>query len=303
MRRRGDMHSVSNVGNASWGRQFGIKVGLILLACLFCFLKQGYSQENTGQGPANVQNTNNSPDEDLLKATQNPVADLISVPIQNITNFGIGPYHRTDNTVSFQPVIPLTLSNDWMLVSRIIQPVSWQPYPERASGGQFGLGDMNPTFFLSPRNPGNLIWGAGPAMVIPTATNRILGLGEFCMGPSAVVLAQPGNWTIGALVSNVWSVAGVDGSRPSVNRMSLQYFVSYILKDDWYLSSSPTLSADWTASRGNQWLVPVGGGIGKLVLFGTKPVDFFAGFYGNVVKPDGGPSWQMLLQMTLLFPK
>ena len=174
-RRGHTINSESDSRKVRRGRQFGIKVGLILLACLFCFLEQGYSQENTGQGPANVQNTNNSPDEDLLKATQSPVADLISVPIQNITNFGIGPYHRTDNTVSFQPVIPLTLSNDWMLVSRIIQPVSWQPYPERASGGQFGLGDMNPTFFLAPKNPGNIIWGAGPAMVIPTATNRILG--------------------------------------------------------------------------------------------------------------------------------
>lgn len=285
------------------GWRFGIKVGLILLVCLFCFIRQGYSQENISQGSADVQKTQDTQSEkDLLKATQNPVADLISVPIQNVTNFGIGPYHRIDNTVSLQPVIPLTLSDDWMFITRIIQPISWQPYADRESGGQFGLGDMNPTFFLSPRNPGNLIWGVGPAMVIPTATGGILGSGKFSLGPSAVVLAQPGNWTVGALASNVWSAVGSE-NRPSVNRMSLQYFVSYNLKDDWYLTTAPIIAADWRASGGDRWLVPVGGGIGKLVLFGTRPVDFSVSFYNNVVKPDGGPSWQMNLQMTLLFPK
>jgi hypothetical protein len=241
-------------------------------------------------------------DEDLLKATQNPVADLISIPIQNITNFRVGPYNRTDNTVSFQPVIPMKLSEEWLLVTRIIQPVSWQPYPDHESGGQFGLGDMNPTFFLAPKNPGNVIWGAGPAMVIPTATGNILGSGKLSLGPSAVVLAQPGNWTVGALVSNVWSIAGKN-SRPTVNRMSLQYFISYILKDDWYVSSAPILALDWRAKGGDQWLVPVGGGFGKLVTIGSSPVDFSASCYGNVVKPTGAPSWQLNLQVTLLFPK
>lgn len=284
-------------------RHIGMKVGLLLLACLLCFIKPGYTQEiKSPEQPAQAQSTQVRPDNDLLKAAKNPVSDLISVPIENTTNFRIGPYNRTDNIVSLQPVIPMGLSEDWLLVTRIIQPISWQPYADRESGGQFGLGDMNPTFFLAPRKAGNLIWGAGPAMVIPTATDSILGSGKFSLGPSVVVLAQPGNWTFGALASNIWSVAG-SRSRPSVNRMSLQYFITYSLKDDWYLSTAPTVVADWSASKDDRWLVPVGGGIGKLITVGGSPIDLAASVYANVVKPSGGPSWQLNFTVTLLFPK
>ena len=281
---------------------FRIKIVLFVFVCLFCMIRQGYSQEGSAPEPVHAQNMKAFSDEDLLKATQNPVADLISIPIQNITNFRIGPHNHTDNAVSFQPVIPVALSDEWLLVSRIILPVAWQPYPDHESGGQFGLGDLNPTVFLAPKNPGSLIWGIGPAMVIPTATGNILGSGKLCLGPSVVVLAQPGNWTVGALVSNVWSVAGLN-YRPTVNKMSLQYFISYNLKDDWYVTSSPILAADWRAKSGDQWLVPFGGGFGKLVTIGSRPVDFMASGYANVVKPSGGPSWQLNLQVTLLFPK
>jgi len=261
----------------------GIRWGLIFFLCLLCPVNWIYALENAGmKAPA----TKTSVDHDLLKATKNPVADLISVPIENITNFNNGLYNRMDNTLSLQPVIPAALSENWLLITRIIQPITWQPYTDRESGGQFGLGDMNPTFFLAPRKPGDLIWGVGPAMVIPTATDSILGQGKISLGPSAVVLSQPGNWTIGALASSIWSVAGSE-SRPSVSRTSLQYFISYSLKDDWYLISAPTMVADWRAYQDDRWLIPVGGGIGKLIVLGESPIDLAASIYANVVKPSG----------------
>ena len=175
-----------------------------------------------------------APDEEsqaeaLQKATQNPVASLISVPLQNNTNFGYGPYNRDQDVLNIQPVMPTHLGKNWMLISRIIQPIVWQPYPNQNAGGEYGLGDMNPTFFLSPAEPGKVIWGAGPAFVIPTATNTILGQGQFSIGPSFVALWQPDHWTIGALVNNVWSVAGESGRAP-VNQMLLQYFINYNMK-------------------------------------------------------------------------
>ena len=194
---------------------------------------QACSQAPADNSTALTQAATAESEQDLLKAAQNPVADLISVPIQNNVNPGINPYGRVQNVVSLQPVIPLNLSDSWLLVTRIIQPIVWQPYPDQKTGGVFGLGDMNPSFFLVPRNPGALIWGAGPAVVIPTATSNILGQGKLSLGPSAVVLAQPGAWTVGALVSNVWSVAG-SGGRPPVNRMALQYFLAYNLPHEWY---------------------------------------------------------------------
>jgi hypothetical protein len=238
----------------------------------------------------------------LQKATQNPVANLISVPIQNNDNFGIGPYNRIQNVLNIQPVIPAHISKDWMLISRIIQPIVWQPYPAATTGGEFGLGDMNPTFFLSPAKPGKVIWGAGPAFVIPTATNDVLGQGKLSIGPSFVALAQPGHWTIGGLVNNVWSVAG-SGGRSAVNQMLFQYFLNYNMKKGYYVTVSPIITADWKASSGNTWTTPVGGGLGRIMKLGFQPVNLTAQFYGNAVHPVGGSPWTMRLQIALLYPK
>jgi hypothetical protein len=238
----------------------------------------------------------------LQKATQNPVANLISVPIQNNDNFGIGTYNRTQNVLNIQPVIPAHLSKKWMVISRIIQPIVWQPYPTGTTGGEFGFGDMNPTFFLSPAKPGKVIWGAGPAFVIPTATNDILGQGKLSMGPSFVALAQPGHWTIGGLVNNVWSVAG-SGGRKDVNQMLFQYFLNYNLKKGYYVTVSPIITADWEANSGNTWTVPVGGGLGRIMKLGFQPVNITAQFYGNAAYPTGGSTWTMRLQLALLYPR
>ena len=189
--------------------------------------------------------------ENLQKATQNPVASLISVPVQNNNNFGIGPFNRTQDVLNIQPVIPLKASEKWNLIIRWIVPIIGQPAPGTTNleslgieentpafllgqgiqnnAGVFGFGDMNPTFFLSPAKAGKLIWGAGPAFVLPTATSKFLGQGKLSIGPSFVALVQPGHWTIGALVNNVWSVAG-PSDRSAVNQMLVQYFINYNLK-------------------------------------------------------------------------
>ena len=250
----------------------------------------------------------------LAKATQNPVASLISVPFQNNSNFGVGPYNRTQDVLNIQPVIPARISEHWMLISRIIQPIVWQPTPSANSGGEYGIGDMNPTFFLSPAKPGKLIWGAGPAIVIPTATSASLGQGKLSFGPSVVALTQPGPWTIGALVNNVFSVAG-SPHRPYVNQMLLQYFINYNMKKGWYLTSAPIITANWRSkgsgeaadgndtTGGSVWTVPVGGGAGRIMKLGFQPVNISASFYGNAVHPPGASSWGMRLQIALLYPK
>lgn len=260
----------------------------------------------------------------LQKAAQNPVASLISVPLQNNSNFGIGPFDRNQNILNIQPVIPVKVTDNWNMIIRWITPVIWQPAPGTANlevfgieentpaylaaqdvqktAGVFGFGDMNPTFFFSPAKPHKLIWGVGPMFVAPTATSKVLGQGKFSMGPSFVALAQPGHWTLGALINNAWSVAG-SGSRPDVNQMLLQYFINYNLKKGWYLAMQPIVTANWKASDGNVWTVPVGGGIGRIMKLGFQPVNISAQFYGNAVHPVSGSPWSMRLQMAFLFPK
>ncbi len=243
--------------------------------------------------------------EALQKATQNPVASLISVPVQNNTNFGVNPGYRNQDVLNIQPVIPIGISKDWNLLVRWIAPIVYQPVPNAPGTpetGEYGLGDMVPTFFISPKKPGKLIWGVGPVFQLPTATNTFLGQGKMGIGPSVVVLTQPGHWTLGALVNNVWSVAG-DGSRPDVNQFLLQYFINYNLKKGWFITWQPTLTANWEAASGNQWTVPFGGGIGRIMKLGNQPVSLTGQFYGNAVHPANAPAWTMRLQIAFLFPK
>jgi hypothetical protein len=249
----------------------------------------------------------------LAKATQNPVASLISVPLQNNSNFGIGPYNRTGDIFNIQPVIPMKLSDKVMLITRIIQPLVWQPYPSQPTGGQAGIGDMNPTFFLSPAKAGKLIYGAGPAFILPTATSTQTGQGKLSLGPSVVALMQPGHWTVGALVNNVFSVAG-SSHRPDVNQMLLQYFVNYNLNKGYYLTSGPIVTANWKstgsvdAATGNDvpggtWTVPFGGGVGQIRRLGFQPINWTVQFYGNAVHPPGASPWSFKFQIALLYPK
>lgn len=242
---------------------------------------------------------------DLAKATQNPVASLISVPIANVTDFNIGPFARDRSTViQAQPVIPFSLGKNWNLITRTIGAFVYQPDISRPHQGTFGLNDINPSFFLSPAAPGKLIWGAGPTFLIPTASDDVLGTGKFSIGPAIVALVQPGKWTFGILINNLWSVAGPHG-RPNVNSMTLQYFVNYNLKKGYYITIQPTISANWDAPSGNVWLVPFGGGVGRVMRLGFQPLNVSVQAYGNVKRPDNYPSptWQLKFQIAFLYPK
>ncbi len=240
---------------------------------------------------------------ELTKAAQNPIADLISVPFQNNTNFGMGPHDRTQNILNIQPVIPFNFG-EWNLITRTIAPLINQPDTTQSSGSTFGLGDINTTLFLSPAAPGKLMWGLGPIISFPTATDEKLGSEKWGIGPSVVVLAMPGQWVMGCLVNNVWSFAG-DSNRDNVNQMTLQYFINYNFKAGWYLSSAPIITANWEADSDDQWLVPFGMGAGKIVKIGKLPLNISLSGYYNAIHPDNVPyaDWTLRFQVQFLFPK
>ncbi|MGA6988174.1 MAG: neuromedin U [Terriglobales bacterium] len=262
------------------------------------------TQVATEATPAAATNT-----DALRNAAQNPVANLISVPVQENWNFGIGPADRTQNILNIQPVIPLSVGKNWNLITRWIMPIVYQPLPippdpAVQQTGVYGLGDLNPTFFLSPKKS-KVIWGVGPTFVFPTATNTTyLGQGKLSLGPSVVALVQPPHFTIGFLANNYWSVAGHSNlDKPAVNQFLLQWFVNYNMKKGWYLTSGPIITANWRATSNNVWNVPFGGGVGRIMKLGFQPVNITAQFYGNAVHPPGASPWNMKLQIALLFPK
>jgi hypothetical protein len=247
---------------------------------------------------------------DLAKAAQNPVAAMISLPFQNNTLFGVGPDDDVANVLNIQPVIPFTIG-DWNLINRTIVPVIYLPdvtsglpeLPEGVSGGEtFGLGDINHSVYFSPADSGPVIWGIGPSLTIPTATDEKIGTEKWSAGPAAVALAQPGPWVIGSLVRQLWSFAG-DGDRQDVSQLLIQPFVNYNMEDGWYLVSAPIITANWEADSDDRWTVPVGGGFGKIFRIGNQPINAqVQGFY-NVEHPQFGPEWIMRFQLQFLFPK
>ena len=238
--------------------------------------------------------------ENLAKKSQNPVADLISVPFQSNTNFGVGPSNAVQEVLNIQPVIPIHLG-DFNLITRTIIPLVSQPnLGVGQSGSTFGLGNINATFFFSPAKPSALIWGVGPVFGFPTNTSPALGSAKWTFGPSLVLLAMPGPWTLGVLANNVWSWAG--GGSQNVNSLLIQYFVNYNFKGGWYVTSSPIITANWNVTPySNKWTFPVGGGFGKLQFIGKLPLNLSATFYYNIWHPDVGPTSTLRLQVALLF--
>jgi hypothetical protein len=240
--------------------------------------------------------------EELAKLAQNPVANLLSFPFQNNFNFGVGPNHVTQYVMNFQPVIPITLNENWNLITRWILPTINQPSPAPGIRSAFGLGDLNPSFFFSPAKSGKLIWGIGPTATFPTATDPLLGYGNYLLGPTAVALTIQGHWVFGALVNNQWSVAGWGAGNQ--NLFLAQPFVNYNLPGGWYLTTGPIITANWNASHQDMWTVPVGGGFGKIIKLGGKlPLNLQLAAYYNVVTPTSGADWQLRCQLQVLLPK
>ena len=247
---------------------------------------------------------------DLAKAAQNPVAAMISLPFQNNTLFGVGPDDGTANVLNIQPVIPFTVG-DWNIINRTITPLIYLPdvtaglpeLPEGVNrGSTFGLGDINTSFYFSPAKPGPIIWGIGPSLTIPTATDNMIGSEKWSAGPAAVALAQPGPWVVGSLVRQLWSFAG-DGDRRDVSQLLIQPFVNYNMNAGWYLVSAPIITANWKAGSDDTWTVPLGGGFGRIFKIGKQPINAQAqGFY-NVAHAQFGPEWTMRFQLQFLFPK
>ncbi len=235
---------------------------------------------------------------ELAKKLQNPVSDLISVPFQNNFNFGVGPEDKTQYVLNIQPVLPQRISEQWNWIHRAIIPLIDQPAPVDA----FGLGDIQYQGFLSPAKPGKLIWGVGPVLQVPSATDDQLGTEKWSAGAGAVALRMDGPWVYGALVNNIWSFAG-DDDRANVNQMLIQPFINYNLGRGLAIGTSPIITSNWEAPSGQKWTVPLGAQVSQIIPIDKVPVNFLLGAYYNIEKPDSGPDWTLRFQIALLFPK
>jgi len=237
--------------------------------------------------------------DELAKQTQNPVASLISVPFQGNWDFGIGDREAAGTTLNIQPVAPFGITPNWNVILRVIMPVQSQP---AESGQRFtGMGDTTMTVFVSPVKTGKIIWGVGPAILIPTATNQNLGTEKFGLGPSVVALVQPGKWTVGALWNQIWSVDGAN-DRADVNQMYLQPFANYNLGQGLAVGALIESSTNFKADD-ERWTSYLLFSISKVTLLGKRPVSFGAVAGPAVASPTGRPDWRLRFAATFLFPR
>lgn len=246
-----------------------------------------------------VGSVNAQDEEDLAKAVQNPLAAMVTLPFQANYNLGIGDEDRTALNLNIQPVIPFP-GDDWNIITRTIIPVNSVPIGTTES--EFGIGDTAFTLFFSPKSSGKLTWGVGPALTLPTSSNpEILGSGKWSLGPAGVLFYGTGNWTLGIVASQTWSIAG-DEDREDVSLFYAQWFVNYNFGDGWALGTAPIVTANWEAESGQEWTIPWGLQISKVHNIGKQPVNLLFGYYTNSEHPDGGPDTQVRFQLNLLYP-
>ncbi|MFL5612647.1 MAG: neuromedin U [Gemmatimonadaceae bacterium] len=240
-----------------------------------------------------------APEAKLAKAAQNPVANMVSLPLQyNFTTAG-GLDSSTALVLNVQPVLPLPIGERWLIVSRTVVPFLSLPLPNGQQAG--GIGDIQEQAYLTKAKPGKLTWALGPVFSFPTATNESARSGQWGLGPGAVVLVTPGPWVIGVLANNIWRIGGA-AHGDVLNTFTVQPFINFNLPHAWAISTSPLITSNWSASRDDRWTVPIGLGVSKVAHIVEQPLNLGLQYYHDVSHPHRAGSEELRLFVAALWP-
>jgi hypothetical protein len=246
-------------------------------------------------------------EQDLRSAAQNPLSAMSSLPFK--LTYDTGASNGDAAILNINPVVPVKIG-EWNLVNRALIPIADvdgaitgpnNPSPG-AGGSASGLGDINYSAYFSPANVDKLIWGIGPSLNMPTASDDQLGSGQWSAGASGVVLAIPEWGSMGGIIRQLWSFSG-DDDRSDVNQTLIEPFLNYNLSNGWFLLSDMVMTANWEADSKNRWTIPVGGGVGRVFKIGNQAINSRLEYYYNAEKPEGAPERSITFTFQFLFPK
>ena len=242
-------------------------------------------------------------DLEILQSSENPLSNTIIVPFRNNLNFEFLGKPKPQDVLQIEPQLPIKLTEKIKVIVRPVLPVFYQINTATLEGHVFGVGDLNPQFYFSSAVQKTFAVGFGPAFALPTATNSQIGTGKVSAGPAMVFAAMPTNWVLGFYANNLWSIAG-GRNRPSVNVFNLSGFVYYNLSNDWFLASTPGIAANWKISGSEKWIVPVGGGIGRLFKINNQHIIGSIQYFYNALVPSTiKTKWSIRFALDFVFPE
>jgi len=277
----------------------------IITAC-FVFVLPAEAQNSPSQssnpGANQSQPTTVPSDLELAMEQRNPIADLIEVPIVSTFDFGIPAGNGFQYTLTIQPTIPFTISRDWILITKPNFSILSSPESASGQGRTNGSSDLVTEFYFSPQKSTGVIWGFGPVIGIPTASNSLLGTGKWTLGPGLAIIKQTEHWTFGAKINHVWSFAG-DKNRAEVSDTLLEPILAYSWGKGWTVGLDLASTYDSNAASHSRWAAPVEISISKVVDFGARPVSLSFGVIPYAVAPVGSPRVGFSFTVDPLFPK
>jgi hypothetical protein len=235
----------------------------------------------------------------LAKAAQNPVANMVSLPLQWNHSTAGGLDSSTVLVLNVQPVLPVPIGERWLIVSRTVVPFLSIPLPNGEQSG--GIGDIEEQAYFTKAKPGKITWGLGPIFSFPTATNFVARTGQWGLGPTAVALVMPGHWVIGTLVNNIWRIGGA-AHGDVLNSFTVQPFINYNLPHAWAISTAPLITSNWSAVSDQRWTVPIGLGVSKVTHVADQPLNLIAQYYHNLTHPRFAGSEELRLEVAALWP-
>ncbi len=222
---------------------------------------------------------------------QNPIANLTRIPLE----YHLSISGENTNVLNIQPILPVEISSKWLLINTAKIPILNLP---TTTGYENGLGNILFTSVLTRAEPSSFSWGVGPAFMFPAVNDR-LGFNKFSIGPSIVIMKQTNGYTFGLAAENYFSVAGSSQNK-DVNFLNTQVIFAKNLKMGWYAFSNPNITANWNAKSDNQWSIPLGAGVGKLITYNRYlPINLKAGIYRYVTHPTNA-DWLIQVQAAFI---